>query len=236
MLKKPYSKTAFTLIELLVVIGIIAVLLGILVPSLGLAKSYAKKVRCTNNLRQIYMAFNLYTQSNNDTYPCAKDPVSGNNWLWMGRGWRSFIKPYLTNSIDAQNPSVLWCEIDQKSKDIYESTSYSYSMSFYHSPEQINQMTSAAHTYGASSFDSIPQKPGLVKNPSAKILAGEWLSNHMPISDDKGWWCLDGARNFLFADGRVMFIKAVDLELANDGNPNPNLTKNGIKGSDFIDK
>lgn len=225
---------AFTLIELLVVIGIISVLIGILVPSLNAAKSHAKKVRCKNNLRQINMALNLYLQSNNDTYPYAKDPLPNGHWLWMGRGWRDFIKPYLTSSIDAKNPSVLWCTIDLKSQDMYESTSYSYSMSFYHSPEQINQMTSPAHTYGAVSLESMPQKPDQIKRPSEKIIVGEWLSNHMRIQNDSGWWCWQGARNYLFADGQVIFIKAEDIEKANDGFPNPNLTIDGIRGSDYI--
>ncbi|MFA5554413.1 MAG: prepilin-type N-terminal cleavage/methylation domain-containing protein [Phycisphaerae bacterium] len=232
--KRPF--TAFTLVELLVVIGIISVLMGILVPSLNAAKAYAKKVRCKNNLRQINIALNLYLQSNNDTYPYAQDPLPSGHWLWMGRGWRDFIKPYLTNSIDDKNPSVLWCTIDLKSQDIYESTSYSYSMSFYHSPEQINQMTSPAHTYGSVSLESIPQRPSQIKRPAEKIIVGEWLSNHMKIQDDKGWWCGEGARNYLFADGQVMFIKAADIETANDGFPNPNLTIDGIKGSDYISR
>ena len=54
------SKTAFTLVELLVVIGIIALLLSILLPSLGRAQEAARRVKCMANLRQWHAAVMLY--------------------------------------------------------------------------------------------------------------------------------------------------------------------------------
>jgi prepilin-type N-terminal cleavage/methylation domain-containing protein/prepilin-type processing-associated H-X9-DG protein len=233
MLKTKKLINAFTLVELLVVIAIIALLLAILTPSLGKAKMKAQQVACMNNLKQINLAFESYLQSNNETYPCAED-VNGTTWLWMGRGWRPFIEPHLGGNIDGNCPSVLLCPVDRKSEELYDSTSYSYSMSFYHSPEQIDSMNSTADTY-SNAQPSIAQRRLSVAYPIEKILIGEWFSVHKRIEGkDDGWWCWLGRRNYLFADGHAGFIKATDIAPARDGNPNPNLTIHGIKGSDYL--
>jgi len=69
-------RSGFTLVELLVVIGIIALLLSILMPSLRKARSIAMRLACASNLKQISLAMNLYLNGNDNTYPCAEDPVS----------------------------------------------------------------------------------------------------------------------------------------------------------------
>ena len=62
-------KTAFTLVELLVVIGIIAVLISILLPTLSVAREAANKVKCAANLRQVGAAFIAYAGAHNGQFP-----------------------------------------------------------------------------------------------------------------------------------------------------------------------
>jgi prepilin-type N-terminal cleavage/methylation domain-containing protein/prepilin-type processing-associated H-X9-DG protein len=61
--------TAFTLIELLVVIAIIAILAGMLLPSLGKAKEAAKRIGCVNQIRQLGLATTMYAGEFNGEFP-----------------------------------------------------------------------------------------------------------------------------------------------------------------------
>jgi prepilin-type N-terminal cleavage/methylation domain-containing protein/prepilin-type processing-associated H-X9-DG protein len=66
---RKHPPAGFTLVELLVVIGIIAVLISILIPTLGKAHAAAKKAVCLSNLRQVHQLFALYAQENGDQAP-----------------------------------------------------------------------------------------------------------------------------------------------------------------------
>ena len=102
-------RRGFTLAELLVVIGIIAVLVALLMPSLNRAREHARQVQCLSNIRQLGMAFVMYANENRDRFPRAAPQGSAGglppkphdwvHWNWFGvvagRGLAtSAIAPY----------------------------------------------------------------------------------------------------------------------------------------------
>lgn len=69
----------FTLIELLVVISIIALLMSILIPTLGRAREQARRTHCANNLKQITLALTMYALDNDDKLPLQ---TFEDYWIW----------------------------------------------------------------------------------------------------------------------------------------------------------
>ena len=67
-------RSGFTLIELLVVISIIAVLMGILLPSLSRAREQAKRTGCSAHLKQIGLGLALYAEAAEGKLPENNDP------------------------------------------------------------------------------------------------------------------------------------------------------------------
>lgn len=67
------AAAGFTLVELLVVIGIIALLISILLPTLSRVRHMTNKVSCLNNLRQLHMATTMYANDNDSAFPYRGD-------------------------------------------------------------------------------------------------------------------------------------------------------------------
>ena len=86
---------AFTLVELLVVIGIIAVLIGILLPALSSARRSANGIKCAANLRAIGQGINVYIAENKQTYPASYVYKPGPAWAGRGDSYPSRTNGYI---------------------------------------------------------------------------------------------------------------------------------------------
>jgi prepilin-type N-terminal cleavage/methylation domain-containing protein len=106
---------AFTLVELLVVIAIISVLIALLLPAVQAAREAARRMSCTNNMKQHILGLHNYADSMNGMFPCGnldsryettiKATFPGNDGKGLRRTWLPSLWPFLEQQtlFDAYN-------------------------------------------------------------------------------------------------------------------------------------
>jgi len=131
------KRKAFTLVELLVVIGIIALLISILLPSLNRAREQANWLKCMSNLRQVGQAMTMYCNNNKGRFPTAGAGTKPYDWIFW-EDWpvgvnpnrkldNSMIAPYLGIPV---NPEVLRCPSDIIENHVSKGYGYTYSSNY----------------------------------------------------------------------------------------------------------
>lgn len=201
------SRKGFTLIELLVVLGVIAVLVGILLPALSAARRSARSIACLSQMRQIGMATTLYAHDHQD-----KLPRSSHSALAHGvMPWGYALSPYLGQG-RYTGPGPEWdrlfngfyrCPEDER-PDVW---SYGKSVWFELTAGETGEIDGVA---ASPTYPTIPSVP----RPSATVIYGELGTASMGDHIMAHFWYLGGkpevdadrhgsTSNYVFVDGHA---------------------------------
>jgi prepilin-type N-terminal cleavage/methylation domain-containing protein/prepilin-type processing-associated H-X9-DG protein len=221
---------AFTLIELLVVVAIISLLAAILFPVFARARENARRATCMSNMKQMGLAFMMYTQDYDETLPLDGNPAHGTT---PPDSWDVCIQPYLGVQVGSNKAlSIFRCPSDTSNirTDGNYSRSYAIPMDGELSPDTGPRMVFGIANPGANEYifgvklAAIPQPSEtllLVEEPYAGNAFGKVAASYVsgpfyPHADSaygaqdqtsSGNTSHSGGWNYLFSDGHVKWLR-----------------------------
>ncbi|MEL7474019.1 MAG: prepilin-type N-terminal cleavage/methylation domain-containing protein [Planctomycetota bacterium] len=159
------TRRAFTLIELLVVIAIIALLIGILLPSMGKARDSARTLKCLVNLRSMSMASYLYTDANDGRFITVGLGHGGSHGDEEA-AWINTLRGYYDNPIVARSPvdtSPHWPEALGGPGVPVESTSDQFRRTSYGVNNYLTPLSPLSRDKHHDRYHKIPQPDATVQ-------------------------------------------------------------------------
>jgi len=186
---------AFTLIELLVVIAIIAILAAMLLPALASAKTKAQRIACLNNLRQINLFTQMYTDDNSDNFPTDLATYTANDEL--NNWWGTAICGGNTNNINLFHDPALKGPVTEDGFTWtwafnWNVIGYGYNSFFLSCTPQLPTTTSVA---GYKFSSSANFKRSAILHPSDCIVFGDKSPKKSSGGAGGSMWWLNGCMN-----------------------------------------
>ncbi|HEV8606213.1 MAG TPA: type II secretion system protein, partial [Tepidisphaeraceae bacterium] len=104
MIRAIHRRGGFTLVELLIVIGLIALLLSLLLPTVSAARKQAQRLQCASNLRSIGQVMFAYSADNRGLAP--RDYLYEEQYLAGHIFWAEAFGPYFSKAFPSPHPDI----------------------------------------------------------------------------------------------------------------------------------